>query len=1024
MYRKMSLVKFVAILATATVSQFYAEALYRQTVVAQSFGETPESFPVPDSLPDGTTLKLDGSTSMRLTNETLEQRFEAQFPNIDVELSASRTDKAFEALINGDIDVLSTGRPLTDAEKAQGVVEVPLEQREKLAIILGPDNTFEGDLTFEQFAGIFRGEITNWSEIGGPNLPIRLVDRPDYSDTRRALSTYTVFEGKPFETGATADPVDDDETDTVVKALGNDGIGYSVVSQVIDRDDVRIIPMHQTLPDDPRYPYSQYRAFAYKQGTGPAALAFMGFATTEPGKEVFESEPAVVDSPTAADTPTPTDTAATPAPAPEPEAPPAPEATAAPAAGAPAADRGGFPLWLLPLLAIPLLGGLLWWLLKGSNAAAPATATTAAVAGGAATVPMQPRLVLVPRDCRHAYAYWEIPKECLTETKRQGGETMMIRLYEVTGRSKNSPLPPHAAEFPCLEANPDLHLPITVDDRSYCAEVGYLGKDKQWLPIVKSDPVRVPICPKDETPSDTVPAASVPATSVNKPAAGVRDLGGAVLGGAALAGGAALGATKLADGKAKTPTGIGRMILTPRNAQDVYAYWEIPQQRFTDTKLQGGETMVAKLYDITDRPAAVGLPEPIAQLECTEADMDAHFPITSERDYVAELGYQTTSGNWLPLAQSNSVRVPADIADIDSGRVVNTLPDAAGAAAVVAATAAMGTSALTVEETSTSEKASTSEAKSTSSTVTQSRIVMTPQTAQRAYVYWEVPETAKSALKVEGGQVYQLRMHDVTDIELDQQSPNSTLTYDLLETDCDRTVPIPNDQNDYVAEVGYQTLSGDWLTLARSKSLNPAQSLAKSLDAKNLADRISKSSLASSGMAMGAAGVAAIGGLAATAHEDQSSSSQLSESNITVENGTDTVHADSTASGTTQIVKVHSRNNAVVFDEAQRHHIEYDVASTYQLTPGIYTLRLRDGVFNYDADDNHPGEPFVLLWIHGGTIINQKTGVPISSTWTTLNGYDDTLILDVREPAKLCAFFVDTYPDDNLGEVILSVIKQ
>ena len=113
-----------------------------------------------------------------------------------------------------------------------------------------------------------------------------------------------------------------------------------------------------------------------------------------------------------------------------------------------------------------------------------------------------------------------------------------------------------------------------------------------------------------------------------------------------------------------------------------------------------------------------------------------------------------------------------------------------------------------------------------------------------------------------------------------------------------------------------------------------------------------------------------------------------------------------------------------MFSEEQLRHIEHDVASTHQLIPGVYTLRLRDGVFNYDGDDTHPGEPFVLLWIHGGTVINQKTGVPVSSTWTTLNGYDDTLILNVREPATLCAFFVDTYPDDNSGEVTLSVIKQ
>ena len=815
----MSLVKFAAtFIAAATVSQVFSQPFSRSDIFAQEFGENPETFPIPGSLPDGTTLKVDGSTSMRLTNEALESRFEEQYDNVDVELEASRTDKAFEALIDGDIDVLATGRPLTDAEKAQGVVEVPLEQREKLAIVLGPDNPFpteddpdtpeiEGNLTFEQFARIFRGEITNWSEVGGPDVAIRFVDRPDYSDTRRALSTYTVFEGKPFETGATADPISDDETDTVIKALGNDGIGYSVVSQVIDRDDVRILPMHQTLPDDPRYPYSQYRAFVYKEDAGPAALAFLGFATTEPGQEVIAADSAAPAAPAN----TPSEPVAAPstssADAPDPSVATDPTASAPtdPAAGATTKGKGGFPLWLLPLLAIPLLGGLLWWLLRGAGAGAAAPVATGAAAAApvaaAATEIDQPRLVLTPRDCRNAYAYWEIPQERLAESKRQGGETMMVRIYDITGRGKNSPLPAPAGEFPCIESNPDLHLPIAVDDRSYCAEVGYLTRDKQWLPLAKSEQVRVPVCPQD-APAKAAPGintqktaiagagalgkATVPEVSAQKPGViGAGALGKAALGGAALAGAAALGATKLAGGKAeKTAVESGRMVLTSRSPQDAYAYWEIPEERLANAKLQGGKTMVAKLYDVTDRTDQALLPEAVAQIECTEADVDTHFPTTPGHEYMAEVGYQTASGDWLPLVKSNQMEAAAAAEE----KATAKFPGAAvlgGAAAIAtgAGAAAMGAGIGDAKRVSTS---------------TQSRVVLTPESSQKAYASWEVPETAKSALKAEGGKAYQLRIHDVTGLDINKQAPNSTLTYDLSELDCDRTVPLPNAQSDYL----------------------------------------------------------------------------------------------------------------------------------------------------------------------------------------------------------------------------------
>ncbi|MEM0981213.1 MAG: hypothetical protein AAGH78_13180 [Cyanobacteria bacterium P01_H01_bin.58] len=136
--------------------------------------------------------------------------------------------------------------------------------------------------------------------------------------------------------------------------------------------------------------------------------------------------------------------------------------------------------------------------------------------------------------------------------------------------------------------------------------------------------------------------------------------------------------------------------------------------------------------------------------------------------------------------------------------------------------------------------------------------------------------------------------------------------------------------------------------------------------------------------------------------------------------------AAATASGhqcAIQTIKVHSRHHAYQLDEAQMSHLQDAIATTYTFTTGLHILRIRKGVFRYDGNLEHPGEPWVLLWIYGGTVINQKTGVPVSATWSTLNGYADTLTLDVKEPATLCAFFFDTYPEDNTGEITLSVIQ-
>jgi len=122
-------------------------------------------------------------------------------------------------------------------------------------------------------------------------------------------------------------------------------------------------------------------------------------------------------------------------------------------------------------------------------------------------------------------------------------------------------------------------------------------------------------------------------------------------------------------------------------------------------------------------------------------------------------------------------------------------------------------------------------------------------------------------------------------------------------------------------------------------------------------------------------------------------------------------------------LKVHSKHNCYVLPPEAMQKIEQEIAVSARLEPGINIVKIRSGSFDYITGDRHVGEPLVLLWIYGGRIINKKTGVEVEATWSSLNGYDDTLTLEVLEPATLAAFFFDTYVDDKDGDVHLSVVR-
>lgn len=293
-----TLVKLFLLTALAVPVQRAASATTRPQVanrfeakstllLAQAEQSAPE-FELPSALTADDTLLIDGSSSMSPMNQALTERFESRYDTARVDSAASGTDIGLDRLRNDEIDLAAIGRPLTADEQAEGLVAVPIA-REKIAIFTGPENSFDGDITFAQFGQIFRGEVTDWSEVGNSSGsgPLRFVDRPESSDTRQAFQPYPVFQEAPFETGATADPVPNDDTQEVIEAVGDDGIGYAVANQVIGNPAVKIVPMHQTLPDDPRYPFSQPRSYVYKGEPSAAAQGFLAVATSPEGEEVI-----------------------------------------------------------------------------------------------------------------------------------------------------------------------------------------------------------------------------------------------------------------------------------------------------------------------------------------------------------------------------------------------------------------------------------------------------------------------------------------------------------------------------------------------------------------------------------------------------------------------------------------------------------------------------------------------------------------------------------------------------------------
>ena len=171
----------LALLASVGVLAEPIRASQDQIILLAQQTATESSFPLLDKLPQGSTVKISGSENVEKISNSLKDKFEATYPGSAVEVNSTTSDAALTAVKNKNVDLAAISRPLTDTEKAQGLKTVTLN-REKIAIIVGADNPYNGNLTIDQFAKIFRGEITDWSEIGGASGAIRVIEAPPISD--------------------------------------------------------------------------------------------------------------------------------------------------------------------------------------------------------------------------------------------------------------------------------------------------------------------------------------------------------------------------------------------------------------------------------------------------------------------------------------------------------------------------------------------------------------------------------------------------------------------------------------------------------------------------------------------------------------------------------------------------------------------------------------------------------------------------------------------------------------------------
>lgn len=200
---------------------------------------------------------IKGSDTMVQMVSNLAEGYMEKYPDRKVAVTSGGSGTGIAALINGEVDIADASRLMKDSEieqaRAKGVEPVRfIIARDALSVIVNPNNPVDA-LTIGQISDIYTGNITNWKEVGGPDMKITLYGRQSTSGTYAYFLEEVVNQrllGKRLNREYSPKMLNMEGNTAIVDAVARDvsGIGYVGVGYL--RDDVKPVRVAKTSSDE------------------------------------------------------------------------------------------------------------------------------------------------------------------------------------------------------------------------------------------------------------------------------------------------------------------------------------------------------------------------------------------------------------------------------------------------------------------------------------------------------------------------------------------------------------------------------------------------------------------------------------------------------------------------------------------------------------------------------------------------------------------------------------------------------
>ncbi|MBD2518382.1 substrate-binding domain-containing protein [Nostoc sp. FACHB-973] len=239
-----------------------------------------------------TIIKIGGSSSTVTVLKLLAQAYQSQNTNVKIEfISNSQSEGAIAALKNDIIDIAGSSHELKP-EEDNGKIQYREIAQDLLVVATNKNVKNVINLSSEQLKAIYKGDISNWRELGGADANIVLLDRPEDESAKKLLRKYYLGDDKTTTKAVILNK--EGELIETLQSTPNSIGTFSLASSLINKLPVNHLNLNGVAPQAQNFANGKYQmvrhiGILWEKAPSAATQDFIDFIFSSEGKKILKN---------------------------------------------------------------------------------------------------------------------------------------------------------------------------------------------------------------------------------------------------------------------------------------------------------------------------------------------------------------------------------------------------------------------------------------------------------------------------------------------------------------------------------------------------------------------------------------------------------------------------------------------------------------------------------------------------------------------------------------------------------------